>query len=109
MRAIVKRSSIKKKYLIEMLSTETHHDHEIVMGEGGDLYWLENKAVRESVDKIGLLNIYELFESLGMNYNSEIIRKMYRDKGYSLFGYWEIFYCETNNEIANKYKPTNKL
>jgi hypothetical protein len=30
---------------------------------------------------------------------------MYRDMGYSLFGYWEMFYWEINNNIAHEYKP----
>ena len=38
--------------------------------------------------------------------NSEMWRKLYRDLGYSLFGYWEIFYWEANNEKAAEYKPT---
>ena len=25
--------------------------------------------------------------------------------GYSLGGYWEVFYWEVNNELAHKYKP----
>lgn len=65
----------------------------------------EDNAVRKMVDKIGLNEIYQLFDSLGLNKNSELIRKMYRDMGYSLFGYWEIFYWEANNDIADEYVP----
>ncbi len=28
---------------------------------------------------------------------------MYRDMGVSLFGYWEIFYWEMNNEKSQEY------
>lgn len=35
--------------------------------------------------------------------NSEVYRKLYRDMGYSLYGYWEI-----NNEDAGEYIPNTK-
>jgi len=25
--------------------------------------------------------------------------------GYSLFGYWEVFYWDANNDIADEYEP----
>ena len=36
--------------------------------------------------------------------NSEEWRKLYRDIGYSLYGYWEIFYWDMNNEDAADYR-----
>jgi hypothetical protein len=41
---------------------------------------------------------------MGYDKNSEVYRKLYRDIGYSLEGYWEIFYWEVNNPIASEYK-----
>jgi hypothetical protein len=52
----------------------------------------------------GLNNIVALFYSIGLTKNSEEWRKLYRDIGYSLDGYWEIFYCEMNNKDAADYR-----
>jgi hypothetical protein len=41
---------------------------------------------------------------MGLNKNSEEVRKLYRDMGYSLSGYWEIFFWEVNNEDAPLYR-----
>jgi hypothetical protein len=49
-----------------------------------------------------------LFMRMGLTKNSEEVRKLYRDMGYSLSGYWEIFYWDMNNEDAHKYKPKKK-
>jgi hypothetical protein len=45
---------------------------------------------------------------MGLTKNSEEVRKLYHDMGYSLSGYWEIFCWEANNENARKYKPKKK-
>jgi hypothetical protein len=42
---------------------------------------------------------------MGLGKNDESVRKLYRDMGYSLSGYWEIFYWEMNNEDADQYRP----
>jgi len=102
---IVKRSEITEETFREIIDKEAHHEHIIYKDESGTLRWKENDDVRKMVDKIGLNEIYQLFDSLGLNKNSELFRKMYRDMGYSLFGYWEIFYWEVNNDIANEYVP----
>lgn len=102
---IVNKDEITNETYREILDVETHHKHIIYEDENGKLFWKEDNIVRKMVDKIGLNDIYQLFYSLGLNKNSELIRKMYRDMGYSLFGYWETFYCEANNDIANQYVP----
>ncbi len=102
---IIQRDTIKNKTYREILDVETHHDHLIEKDEDGTLRWTRNYKVCEIVDKIGMENIFELFERLGANKNSELLRKMFRERGYTLFGYWELFYCETNNDIANEYTP----
>jgi len=99
-KAILKYSFLKK---------ERHHDHEIIIDKmDGKFYWKEDPAIRKIIDEIGLEKIYAFFELLGVTKNSEIIRKMYRGMGYSLFGYWELFYCETNNPKAKDYKPNQQ-
>ena len=50
-------------------------------------------------------DLIPLLDSLGYDKNSEVYRKLYRDMGYSLFGYWEVFYWVANNSEADKYVP----
>jgi|688.fasta_scaffold1143224_2 hypothetical protein len=91
----------------EMLKTERHHDHEIVDVDGV-LRWKENKDVRDLVGGKGPLDLnslWEFFYAMGLNKNSEFIRDVYRNMGYSLSGFWELFYWEMNNEDAADYNP----
>jgi hypothetical protein len=91
----------------EMLKKEKHHDHEIVEVEGV-LRWKENKDVRDLVGgqgKIDLNDLWEFFYAMGLDKNSEFVRDVYRNMGYSLYGFWEIFYWEMNNEDAEDYNP----
>jgi len=53
--------------------------------------------------KLDLNQIIEVLYRFDCNKNDEIYRKMYRDIGYSLNGYWEIFYWDLNNDIADDY------
>ena len=87
-----------------IVDKEWHHDHEIITDDHGTIRWKENPKVREIIDK-GILNdLWYLFHTMGLNKNSEEVRKLYRDMGYSLSGYWEIFYWEVNNEDARLYR-----
>jgi hypothetical protein len=93
----------------EVLDKETHHSHEIIEDAHGTIRWKQNPKVGEIIDK-GILNdLWYLFYAMGLNKNSEPIRKLYRDMGYSLSGYWEIFFWEMNNEDASEYNPNLKL
>ena len=88
----------------EILDKEWHHDHEIIEDEQGTFRWKQDPKVREIIDK-GILNdLWYLFHTMELNKNSEEVRKLYRDMGYSLFGYWEIFHWEMNNENAHLYR-----
>ena len=104
---IINRKDIKEPDFVEILERESHHDHEIIEDVDGSPRWKEDKDVRKLVDKIGLNDLIPLFHILGYDKNSEIYRKLYRNIGYSLSGYWEIFYWEMNNELADEYQPTN--
>lgn len=91
----------------EMLKTERHHNHEIVEVDG-ILRWKENKDVRNLVGgkgPIDLNSLWEFFYAMNLDKNSEFVRDVYRNMGYSLFGFWEIFYWEMNNEDAEDYNP----
>jgi hypothetical protein len=104
---IIDRESITTEAYRLILETETHHDHEIIVS-GGNYYWKKNEIVDAILEKLSLNDIIPLLHSLGYGKNSEIYRKLYRDMGYSLEGYWEIFYWEVNNPIASEYHP-NKI
>lgn len=106
METVIDRKDIHNKLYKEMLETESHHQHEIVMEKGGILRWKENPEVRFYLNAISLNDLCSLLETLGYGKNSEVYRKLYRDMGYSLFGYWEIFYWDMNNPEADKYRPT---
>ncbi len=105
---IINREDIKEDTYREILDVETHHDHLIQKDAAGVLRWVQNDIVRDLVDKLRLNEIWLLFSELGLTKNDEILRKMYRDMGYSLFGYWEIFYWEVNNPDAGQYLPPKK-
>lgn len=105
---IINRQDITEDVYREILDCEIHHDHTIIETSMGTLRWEENPSVRRLVDKCGLNELVELFYHLGYNKNSEIFRKMYRDMGYSLYGYWEIFYWEMNNEQSQDYIEERK-
>lgn len=88
-----------------IVETETHHDHEIVE-VNGVLRWKAQSTVELLTDICNLNDIVIALYSRGLDKNSEEHRKLYRDMGYSLRGYWEIFYWEMNNKDADQYNPT---
>jgi len=108
---IIKRDQIgpENEEYREILDKETHHQHEIVEDESGTWRWKQNPKVRELIDnKIDLNSLTILLRSLGYGLNSEVYRKLYRDLGYSLFRYWEVFYFPFNNSEFESYEP-NKI
>ena len=89
----------------EMLKTEQHHGHEIVVIDGV-LRWKENPLISHLVDNtLNLNDLLRLLNTMGYDKNSEVYRKLYRNMGYSLSGYWEIFYWELNNPDCHLYQP----
>ena len=100
---ILDRKHIKKisDNYKEVLDREKHHNHELVM-VNGIIRWKENENLRS----IDINKVIEIFYELGYDKNSEVYRKFYRDLGYSLSGYWEVFYWEVNNEDQNEYRPS---
>lgn len=103
MKTIERKTLIDHEYFGDIIRRESHHDHPIVEVDGIPR-WKENPEVSEYVGKIGLNDIIGLFMSMGYTKNSEVWRKLYRDIGYSLSGYWEVFYWNWNNEDADEYR-----
>ena len=93
----------------EMMKTESHHDHKIIITENGTLRWEADEFIGRLTDGCNLNDIVQGLHSKGNGKNSEIYRELYRKMGYSLSGYWEIFYWDMNNEDAADYKqPTSE-
>ena len=90
----------------EIMARETHHEHEIIRDENGTLRWKENPTVNQILERVNLNDLWVLLSIMGLDKNSEAIRNLYRGMGYSISGYWEIFYWEVNNEIAHLYRAT---
>jgi hypothetical protein len=95
---------IKHPWVKRILETETHHKHEIYTDESGKLRWRENTDVVKRLKKLSLNDLIPLFIALGYDKNSEPYRQLYRDMGYSLFGYWEVFYWSVNKPETEEYK-----
>jgi hypothetical protein len=102
---IVNREDITTEHFVEMLKTETHHDHAIIKDSFGRLRWKEDVQVGTTLEFISLNHLIPLLSFLGYGKNSEIYRKLYRSMGYSLDGYHEVFYWDVNNPNAADYKP----
>ena len=79
------------------------HDHKIIVDTNGNFRWKANPDVRLLANTLGLNEIISNFHSKDIYKNSEPYRKLYRDIGYSLLGYWEIFYWEANNPNTDEY------
>ena len=103
---IIPRETFKDDELFaEIMRKEAHHDHEIVQVEGDRPRWKEDPRISKLVDDMGgMNNVVNFMYSIGLTKNSEEYRKLYRDIGYSIYGYWEIFYFRLNNEDADEYK-----
>jgi len=101
----ISRSEVGKIHFdyAEIMNCESHHDHEIIEDEHGTLRWKENAFIKEKIDPMGMNNLTLILDALGHGKNSEVYRKLYRDIGYSIRGYHEIFYWELNHEDANLY------
>lgn len=103
----VKREDVPECYQ-EMLKTESHHSHLIVDDEHGTLRWEENLHVNELMKSISLNDLIPLLTIIGHDKNSEVYRSLYRNMGYSLSGYTDVFYWECNNEDMDEYRPPNR-
>jgi len=78
------------------------HYHKIVK-INDIIRWEEHPGKTEFIKEKGLNHCVNQMILLGLNKNSEEWRALYRNLGYSLSGYWEVFYWEWNNPIAEEY------
>ncbi|MBV1929834.1 MAG: hypothetical protein KUG81_10035 [Gammaproteobacteria bacterium] len=102
----INRKDLPEDYA-EMMQTEQHHAHEIVV-INDVIRWKENEGVRELVDICNLNHMIADMHAKGVGKNDEPYRRLYRNMGYSLSGYWEVFYWGMNNDDAGEYRPPAK-
>ena len=100
----INREDVTDLDFIKIIKKENHHNHEIIQDEEGRLFWKPDMNLCTEIEGKNINDYIYNFLSKGLDKNSEEYRKFYRDIGYSLFGYWEIFYCNANNPICNNYK-----
>lgn len=101
---IVKREDILDEEYQLIFDVESHHGHEVVRDDHGVFRWKKNEDVNELVDASDLNEIIIALNRNGHGKNSEVYRKLYRNMGYSLYGYWEVFYWKVNNPEAELYR-----
>ena len=99
---IIPRSDVSP-FFNEVLANESHHNHGLIKDHLGIVRWRPNEKLSTYRDKMELPIGYfvEFLTATGYNKNSEVYRKLYRDIGYDLEGYWEVFYC--NNDESDSY------
>jgi len=99
-------AAISEEYA-EILETE-ELGHELYVNEHGTIRWVADpEKEQEMMDMFGARDLNDLFMK-GADKNDPRIRELYKHIGYSLYGFWEIFYWETNNELAYQYQGRNK-
>jgi hypothetical protein len=108
MEIVTRESLMDVENYKEIFDIEFHHNHEVIKDENGTIRWKGDPNIQRMIP--GPVNLndlwYIMFHSMGMTKNSEQVRKLYRDMGYSLSGYWEIFFWEMNNELAPEYRKS---
>jgi hypothetical protein len=92
----------------EIFNAESHHSHEIIEDENAIVRWKPNLKIKKYYENISLNDLLPLLDAIGYGKNSEVYRKLYRDIGFSLSSYSDVFYEPVNNDV-NNYKPYLKL
>jgi len=87
----------KIEWYAEILDNEKHHDHKIILDEYNVLRWEENPEVIKMADEVGVNKLIIDLQNSGYTESSEVYQKLYRDIGYSLGGYGDIF-CHCDEE-----------
>ncbi len=89
--------TLRAEEYAEVMRGERYHNHLIIEDELGTYRWKQFPARKaEIMDYFGATDLNELFSN-GADKNDPLVRELYRCMGYSIFGYWEVFYWEVNN------------
>lgn len=98
---IIDRKDITSEIYKEMFEKEAHHNHEIIEYDNGDYTWKPNPDRGEI--SFEMINYYK-------NNDLEAWKRLCRDAGFSLYGYWYEFYQHKNNKLIDNKPidfPTN--
>lgn len=87
-----------------VLETESYHDHELVEDEIGRPKWRENPETWVMVEEIGLTNVSKVLNQLGYGKETEVMKKLFRDMGYLLEGYYELFYWDSSGKRIDNHE-----
>jgi len=101
---LVSRESLMDNEEYAEIFAKEPHSHAIMRDDKGTVRWVSNPNMEALLDKISLNDLIPLMCMLGLDKNSEQYRLLYRSMGYSLNGYWEIFYWDVNNKHTYEYK-----
>lgn len=105
---IISRSEWRLKCPVEIAEFDAHHQHQVFEDEYGILRWVPNDEYIISIKNKNFNDVVAELLLRGLDKNCEEYRKAYRDIGYSLRAYWEVFYWLENNPIADQYVPMQK-
>jgi len=90
----------------DVMYGERFHNHNIITGEDGRLRWEADPEKEQAImDEFGAEDLNDLFGRCRADKNDPKVRELYRWIGYSIFGYWEVFYWEVNNEDVDEWNP----
>lgn len=100
---IAEASAIHEHYAL-ILEREVFaaHERRIIQDEHGTIRWESDPLICMLFDSEAL-DLNTLFAN-GANKNDPLVRDLYRRLGYSLSGYWEVFYWDVNHEEWDEYK-----
>ena len=104
----ISKSLIVLPHHLEIIRTEFHHNHELVIDRFSTIRWKPDDRICSILSGLNFNIVIRDLISRGIDKNCEEYRKVYRDIGYSLDGYWELFYLEVNNPNSSEYKPNEK-
>lgn len=106
--------ALKAPEYAEVIRGETAHDHVLIENEHGTYRWKrDEKRELEIMNYFGAIDLndvvsewykdskHQLRSPSGTHSNDPLVRELYRCIGYSLSGYWEVFYWEVNNDAAS--------
>ena len=90
----------------DVMYGERFHGHKIVEDEHGTYRWVADPEKEQAImDEFGAKDLNDLFGRCRADKNDPKVRELYRHIGYSIFGYWEVFYWDWNNEKCDEWNP----
>jgi hypothetical protein len=110
METIISNRALHPAFL-EIFETEDHYRHNVVkitLGSSTHSYWQTNTSIYHFLQPLGLHQLSETLLAWGLDRNTELYRKLYRDMGCSLFNYKEIFYMPNDAYHPSQYIPNAK-